>query len=442
MEDLVKLKQAAVDYLHPERPVVSDAFVSGRNYYSRYSADYWESPEESKEHDQILSDVLLLKQSAKDFLHPELPVTTSDPCLFGRNYFLRPSAVQEFAEAAEERDQILADAFALKKFAIDYMHPEIPISTTDPTLFGRNYFLRASSPPQESIEETEERMQIISDAAALKKYAQDYMHPETPVRTSDYTALGRCYFSRPSGTPYETEEEADVRAQVLADAKAFKKLAVDFMHPELGVTTDPAACGRSFFSRYSAPEYESLEDAEARAQVMEDMKAFKQLAVDFLHPESPVRSHVAATRGYFSRFSARAQESPEESEERFRILAEAAALKQAAIHFYHPEVPVSTTDPSATGRNYFDRPSSSAHDRMIHTFPAHLDEDETDHHSDHHSEHLDHFGLDEDLELFYLRETLAPKINKDHDEMALDKDEVGSNLSRSPSSVMLVGLDS
>jgi hypothetical protein len=208
------------------------------------------------------------------------------------------------------------------------------------------------------------------------------------------------------------------------------------------VASDPAACGRSFFSRYSAPEYDSLEDTEARAQVMEDMKEFKHLAADFLHPECPVRSHIAVARNYFSRFSARAEESPEESEERFHILADAAALKKAARHFYHPEFPVSTSDPCATGRNYFDRPNSSAHDRMIHTFASHFDEDEADHHSDHHSEHLDHFGLDEDLELFYMRETLAPRINKNRDEIALDKDEVGSNLSRSPSSVMLVGLDS
>ena len=41
---------------------------------------------------------------------------------------------------------VLDEAAALKKLAIDYMHPEIGVTATDATAFGRNYFNRASAP--------------------------------------------------------------------------------------------------------------------------------------------------------------------------------------------------------------------------------------------------------------------------------------------------------
>ena len=55
-------------------------------------------------------------------------------------------------------------------------------------------------------------------------------------------------------------EFADVRAEVLAEAIALKELAVNYMHPEIGVTrVDGAAFGRNYFNRASAPETENVE---------------------------------------------------------------------------------------------------------------------------------------------------------------------------------------
>jgi hypothetical protein len=48
-------------------------------------------------------------------------------------------------------------------------------------LFGHNYFNRYSSPEVESWEEAEERAHILVDAASLKQLAIDYLHPEIGV---------------------------------------------------------------------------------------------------------------------------------------------------------------------------------------------------------------------------------------------------------------------
>merc|ERR1711976_104886 len=90
--------------------------------------------------------------------------------------------------------------------------------------------------------EAEYRQQVFEDAAALKQLAVDYSHPEIGVVTSDPAATARCYFDRPSAPEQESLEEAEYRQQVLEDAAALKQLAVDYAHPEIGVvTSDPAA---------------------------------------------------------------------------------------------------------------------------------------------------------------------------------------------------------
>ena len=51
-----------------------------------------------------------------------------------------------------------------------------------------------------------------------------------------------------------------------------KKLAVDYMHPEIGVTSDDgAAFGRNYFTRASAPEME-MEDVEESAPSAEEIE--------------------------------------------------------------------------------------------------------------------------------------------------------------------------
>jgi hypothetical protein len=106
-----------------------------------------------EERERILADAMALKKLAVGYAHPEIGVAPSDPVSFGRNYFTSPSAAikQESVEEADERAQVLADAAALKKLAVYYAHPEIGVVTTDPTVFGRNYFTRPSVPLQETV---------------------------------------------------------------------------------------------------------------------------------------------------------------------------------------------------------------------------------------------------------------------------------------------------
>merc|ERR1712157_695085 len=142
-----------------------------------------------------------------------------DPSAFGRNYFSRPSAPEQTTEDEEaERAQVLADAQQLKQLAVDYQHPEIKVSTTDPSAFGRNYFTRPSAPEQTTEEEEAAYEEVMQDVKELKKLAEDYLHPERPVEV-DPSAFGRSYFSRSSAVDQTTEEEEVERAQILADAQ-------------------------------------------------------------------------------------------------------------------------------------------------------------------------------------------------------------------------------
>ena len=186
-------------------------------------------------------------------MHPEIGVVTSDPIATARCYFDRPSAPeQESIENVEERHMVLADAAALKRLAVDYMHPEIGVVTSDITATARCYFDRPSAIERESVEEAEEHRMVLADAAALKRLAVDYMHPEMGVVTSDITATARCYFDRPSAIEQESVEEAEERAMALSDAAVLKRLAVDYMHPELEViTSDPTATAHCYFDRPS-----------------------------------------------------------------------------------------------------------------------------------------------------------------------------------------------
>jgi hypothetical protein len=152
----------------------------------------------------------------------------------------------------EIRAQVLADAIALKKSVIYYLHPELPVNATDASAKARCYFDRSSAPEVESVENTEIRAPAIVDMAVMKKSAVHYMHPELPVLVTDPFAKARCYFDRPSTPEVESFEDAD-RAQVIADMISLKKLAADYMHPELNAAViDPSATTRCYFDRHSA----------------------------------------------------------------------------------------------------------------------------------------------------------------------------------------------
>mmetsp|Transcript_15672 Transcript_15672/g.32424 ORF Transcript_15672/g.32424 Transcript_15672/m.32424 type:complete len:694 (-) Transcript_15672:174-2255(-) len=435
MHDMKQLKKLALDYLHPERPiVVDDPTLYGRNFFGRSSAPEQEDIEMVEERERVLAEVNQLKKAAADFQHPERPVV-ADPALFGRNFFSRASAhEQEDMELVEERERIMAEAQKLKKLAMDFLHPELPVVAEDPTLFGRNYFNRASAPEQEDMEVLEERELILAEAQKLKQLAVDFLHPELPVVAEDPTLFGRNYFNRASAPDTEDLALAQERERVLSEAKALKDQAVAYLHPERPVVCeDPTLFGRNYFSRASAPEQEDSALAQEREHVLSEAKALKKLAVDYLHPEYPVATEDSTVfgRNYFGRASAPEQEDLALVHERELVLAEGKALKKLAVDYLHPEISVVTSDGAVSGRNFFNRPGAHIHDQMVHTFPAHEDDGHEDHH------HMDHFGMDEDVDFMFddMRDQfVAPTsalVKPD------DSGEEGGNLSRSPSSVML-----
>eukprot|EP00587_Corethron_hystrix_P000483 CAMPEP_0113329406 /NCGR_PEP_ID=MMETSP0010_2-20120614/20881_1 /TAXON_ID=216773 ORGANISM="Corethron hystrix, Strain 308" /NCGR_SAMPLE_ID=MMETSP0010_2 /ASSEMBLY_ACC=CAM_ASM_000155 /LENGTH=92 /DNA_ID=CAMNT_0000191489 /DNA_START=736 /DNA_END=1014 /DNA_ORIENTATION=+ /assembly_acc=CAM_ASM_000155 len=69
-------------------------------------------------------------------------VESVDSTSFGRNYFNRTSEDEDVDD--EERAMILKEAASLKKLASDYLHPEDGIKSVDSCAFGRNYFTRPS----------------------------------------------------------------------------------------------------------------------------------------------------------------------------------------------------------------------------------------------------------------------------------------------------------
>jgi len=71
---------------------------------------------------------------------------------------------------------------------------EIGIKATDATVFGRNYFNRPSAPETEDLEYANARARVLAEAAALKKHAVDYMHPEIGVKNVDGTAFARSIY--------------------------------------------------------------------------------------------------------------------------------------------------------------------------------------------------------------------------------------------------------
>jgi len=258
LKDAQLLKQYASFHLHPEAPVTSNGNACGRNYFSRPSALEYDSLEEMEERNKILEEAALLKQYATFHLHPELPVKTTDANACGRNYFSRPSALEyDSLEEMEEHNKILEEAALLKQYATFHLHPEMPVKTTDANACGRNYFTRASAPEQDTCEEAEERMMVLAEATELKKYARYHLHPEKPVVASGLMACGRNYFTRASAPEQDTFDEAEERMLVLQEAALLKQYATFHLHPELPVKTTEA-CGYNYFFMGTAPEQDLL----------------------------------------------------------------------------------------------------------------------------------------------------------------------------------------
>jgi len=368
--DALALKAQAVVYAHPEVSVEADraaeAVHGARCYFDRLSAEPHEEEDVDADRDDVLADMRALREAAYGYLHPEASVQCLDPTLFGRNYFLRHSA--SFPEQDEgtdaERKAVLEDALALKKLAVDYAHPERHIEV-DGAAYGRNYFGRASAVTWENEDENVERCDALADAMSLKKLAVDYAHPEKPVESSDSMAMGRNYFSRPSASEYEDEEADADRDDILADMLALKRLATDFAHPEMPVTVDPSVFGRNYFGRISAPEQEDFEVAEERAAALANALSLKKLAVDYAHPERSVETTDSTIygRNYYGRPSADEYEEEDVDADRDDVLADMLVLKKLAMDYAHPESAV-VVDASSFGRNYYGRPSAAEHDEV------------------------------------------------------------------------------
>ena len=251
LEDAKKLRQVATYFLHPEYPVEVDSTAYARCYFQPTLKD-----DDEEQRNMILEDMKSLKKLAQDYLEPERPIEV-DPMACCRNYFTRYAGAmqqqQQEEEEEEERDQILADAKALKKLAFDYMHPEVPCVTTDPCATGRNIFTTSSlMAEQEAYEQMNEREQILADADALKKVAVDYLHPELPCITTDPCATGRNFFSSRTDEQEETLEESEERAKILEEMEQLKTLAQNYMEPNRPVTVDPLATCRNYFDRPSS----------------------------------------------------------------------------------------------------------------------------------------------------------------------------------------------
>ena len=107
------------------------------------------------------------------------------------------------------------------------------------------------------------------DAAALKNLAIDYAHPEIGVTTVDATACGRNYYFRASAIKQEDIVDAKERAQVLSDAAFLNKQVGDYAHPKLGLAaTDSTVFARNYFFRASPVEQDVEYYAEERAQIL------------------------------------------------------------------------------------------------------------------------------------------------------------------------------
>merc|ERR1712157_393210 len=259
LADAAALKALSVGHMHPERKVTTTgATAYARNYFNRPSAPEEEYDEDAQERTRIFADAASLKQLAVDYMHPECLASTIDPTAYASNYFDRASAEErEMSEESNERAKVLAEAEMLKEVAMGYLLPEVGVKGVNATAFGRGYFSRHGAEEEE--EDSAERAQVLAEAMELKKLAVDRMGPEKVVVVSDGTVSGRSYFDRMSAEDEEDVEYAEERAKVLAEAAALKKLAVDYAHPERSVvTSDATICARNYFKRASVTSDEEV----------------------------------------------------------------------------------------------------------------------------------------------------------------------------------------
>jgi len=189
---------------------------------------------------------------------------------------LEDESDEEIESGLAERRMILEDAKMLKAYAVFHLRPEKPVNTTDATAFGSNYFSRASTDGLYAEKECKEREQILRECAELKKYADFHLHPEKPVNTEDATVFSRSYYSRPSAPEQDTVEEADERAMILEEVAMLKRYAEFHLHPEKPVDMAVGSMhGRNYFNRFTAPIDAEAESKPANTDVVSNKQPSK-----------------------------------------------------------------------------------------------------------------------------------------------------------------------
>jgi len=241
-----------------------------------------------------------LKQLAVDYMHPEVPVTTNG--VSSNNFFRRVNAPDEVDQ--EARAEILADAAALKQLAVDYMHPEVPVTTNG--VPSKNFFDDSECTNDSTVND------ILSDCEQLSELAKNYLHPELPVISNGN--MGRCYFERASKEVRYLEEikgvidddltEEEERVAILADAAALKRLACDYLHPEVTLQSTAGNVSRCFFGKS-----DESEDEEERAAILADAAKLKELASAY-SKNAPRIVSSAAGSNYFNRHGAPIEDLP------------------------------------------------------------------------------------------------------------------------------------
>jgi len=277
--------------------------IGSRCYFERASAPETVTKDEADAIVESLSEATLIKKLASDFVHPENQVNTTDAFSFGRNYFTKCSSVPtESEEEVVKRAQVIDEATLLKEHATSYLCPDLVVSNTDPSTYGRNYFGRFNSNGVLSKEDADELDGIMNDTGVLKKASTDYLRPEVSVSNVHPFSLGRNYFETLSSFPTETEEESNERFQILADSVMLKKAAVDYLQPEItSTTTDPTAYGRNFFDNYPSEETrkgsqlskgdESNADEKNDYFVFDDFHELREEFKSFNVPKYPTNVH-------------------------------------------------------------------------------------------------------------------------------------------------------
>jgi len=457
LAEAAELKKVAGWYLHPEKKVAVDSTASGRNFFTRSSAQEEEGVDMEEERKLVLAEAVELKKVADWYLHPEKKIAV-DSTAFGRNFFTRPSAPEEEDDAMEEeRERILTEAAELKNVADWYLHPEKNV-VVDATVFGRNFFTRPSAPEDDCMDD--ERECILAEAAELKKMANWCNNPSQPVVSNGF-ATARNFFTRLSAPEEEDDDMDDKRESILVEAAELKKMADWYHNPNQPVVSNGFATGRNYFTRPAAPEYDE-DTEEEHERILADAMELKEVAEWYHDPSKPIKTNIAVTRNYFTRPSSLVQDT-EYDEQRTKILADALELKHLAIDYLHPEKPVASSSINCV-RNFFDRPSAKGnHADYIHTeghanhpvdhmeehYVMHDDDYLYDHH--HHDDishgsfqsHGDHFDMDEDV-FHGFRESInafRDSVTSVHDQhipiIKEEGDGKEGNLSRSPSSIMM-----